>query len=266
MNRALRASISQPATQPDLATIVSSTGAVIRYSFYLLGAIVFGFIAFGAILVWNARTVIDVNDTPAFHLASSHLQRLPTTTQVISSGIYGRAEIRQYGQLYNRDVDFTVALIMPKNGTPMTRELGQQLRDIRPMRAARASFGTIYYDLDTRFGPVRATEMRVDSDGQWKQCLGFLSRLETFSVYFTGWYCDQSGAKPSPDRLACILDKLTLDKDLSSKEATAFLRERLQRGSLCSATPVSQTTDTRPRSYISSPQRWSTPQAQQRRY
>jgi hypothetical protein len=265
MDRALKASITEPLTRPAISTIVSGTGSVIRYTFYLFGAIVFGCIALTALLVWNSRTVI-LNEMPAFHLASGHLQRLSAATEVIASGTYGRAEVRQYGQLYDRDVDLTIALVTPKSGTPLNREFSQQLRDIRPMRTARVNFGTIFYDLETRFGPVRAAELRVDSDGQWKQCLGFLSRLETRAVYFTGWYCDQSGVKPSPDRLACMLDKLTLDKDLASKDATAFMRERMQRAPNCSATPVSQTSDTRSRSGISSPQRWSTPQAQQRRY
>jgi hypothetical protein len=80
-----------------------------------------------------------------------------------------------------------------------------------------------------------------------------------------GWFCDASGAKPSAATLACTLDRLTLDRDPDSKAANVFLRERLARPASCSAIPVSQTTDTRPRSGISSPQRWSTPSAQRGR-
>jgi len=247
----------------NVTTAVTGAAAVIRYSFYLFGAIVFGLIGLGTLTAWNAR-VVHIDVPPAFHLASPHLARLPVTGEVIGSGPFGRAEIRHYGHLYNRDVDLTIALIMPRKMTPLLRELGQQVRDIRPMRNARAMFGSTYFDIETRFGSVRATDLRVDSDGQWKQCLAFLSRFDTLSVYFTGWYCDASGAKPSAERLACMLDRLTLDKDLASKEAEAFLRERIARPGSCSATPVSQTTDTRARSRVSPPQNWSIPNANRR--
>ena len=139
-----------------------------------------------------------------------------------------------------------------------------QLTEISMLRRARMVFSSTYHDLDTRFGAVRATEMRVESDGQWKQCLSFASRFETTAVYFVGWFCDASGAKPSPDRLACILDKITLNKELASKEADDFMRAKIGKGALCSATPVSQTIDTRTYRKPQQPSNWSIPSAQRR--
>jgi len=265
------ASLSQPISRPDLTNAIGHVGTAIRYTFYSVGAIGFAIVG---LFFWSASSVFDyrvktVADSPAFHLSASHLQRLPVSSQILSSKFYGRMEIRQYGQLYDRDVDLTVALVMPPAGTPMLREFGRQLRDIRPMQTAQAVFGNFYFDIQTRFGPIRATDLRVHSDGQWKQCLAYLSRFESLSVYLTGWYCDASGAKPSAEKLACTLDKLTLDKDLASKEAEAFLRVRLSRPGSCSAEPVSQTTDVRSsydRRSISNPQRWSTPSSTYRRY
>ena len=57
--------------------------------------------------------------------------------------------------------------------------------------------------------------MRVDTDGRWKQCLAFRSRFDTAAVYLTGWYCDGSGSKPSPNALACVLDKLVIERELA---------------------------------------------------
>ena len=118
-----------------------------------------------------------------------------------------------------------------------------------------------HYDLENRFGEFRATEMRVDTDGRWKNCLAFRSRLDTAAVYFTGWYCDGSGAKPAAGALACMLDRLVLDADLASKEGD--MRARMARPPNCSAEPVTQTTDVRQRR-MSPPSRWSQPSAQQR--
>jgi hypothetical protein len=248
----------------EISTAFSHAGTAIRYSFYFIGAIVLAIIG---TVAWSMGSLLDyrvktVDDGPGFHLAAAHLQRLTASSHILTGRHYGRMEVRQYGQLYDRDVDLTVALIMPPKDTPMIREFGRQLRDIRPMGTARAAFGSTYFDIETRFGPIRATDLRVESDGQWKQCLAYLSRFDTRAVYLAGWYCDPSGAKPSAGQLACTLDKLTLDKDLASREADAFLRARLTRPGSCSAVPVSQTTDTRARGRVSAPQRWSTPSAQ----
>ena len=59
-----------------------------------------------------------------------------------------------------------------------------------------------------------------------------------------GWYCEANGARPSFSALACIIDQLALSKPLKSKEATAFITERMKRSPRCYAEPVSQTTDT----------------------
>jgi hypothetical protein len=254
-------------SRADLTKALPFAGAMIRYAFYLIGiAVIATFALIGVPIRAPQPAVTKVDEPPSFHLAASHLQRLPATSQILSHRYYGRMEVRHYGQLYDRDTDLTIAMFMPPKDTPMIREAGQQLRDIRPMSTARAVFGSSYFDLTTRFGAVRATELRVESDGQWKQCLAYLSRFDTSAVYITGWYCDASGAKPSAGQLACTLDKLMLDQELASKEADAFLRQRIARPASCLAIPVAQTTDIRSRGGVSSPQRWSTPNAQQRRY
>ena len=72
------------------------------------------------------------------------------------------------------------------------------LRDVRAgARDQQGNFAqTCAWADEARFGEYRATEMRVDADGRWKQCLAFRSRLQTATVYLTGWYCDGSGSKP----------------------------------------------------------------------
>ena len=112
--------------------------------------------------------------------------------------------------------------------------------------SAGAAFSNTFYDLQTRFGPARAQEFRVDADGRRKLCLAYLSRFETPAVYLKGWYCETSGAKADPYELACDLDSLVLDASLASVDADAFLRERMKRPKACSGAPVTRTTDTRP--------------------
>ena len=112
---------------------------------------------------------------------------------------------------------------MPPKGIGMGTQFVQDLTDVNLLRLKRAIIMTqTHYDLDTRFGEYRATEMRVDTDGRWKQCLAYRSRLETASVYLTGWYCDGSGSKPSASSLACILDKLVIERELAVEGGRYF--------------------------------------------
>jgi hypothetical protein len=240
-------------------------GVVIRYAFYVVGALVLGLIGIGILSIWGVvPKAIDA--PPAFRITAGEFASKPTSGHVLSSSRLGRAEVLQYGQLYNRGSDLAVALVMPPKGIGMGTQLVQDLTDVNLLRLKRSMImSQTNYDLDTRFGEYRATEMRVDTDGRWKQCLAYRSRFDTAAVYLTGWYCDGSGSKPSANALACILDKLVIDRELASKEADTFLRGRMSKAGYCQAGPVTQTTDTGHRG-VSPPWRWSQPSATYRRY
>jgi hypothetical protein len=252
-------------TTAGAVPVLAVAGVVIRYSFYAIGALVLGAIGLGIMSVWNFVPK-PVDSPPAFRIAASEFASKPASGHVVTGSRFGRAEVLQYGQLNNRNTDLAVALIMPPKGIGMGTQFIQDLTDVNLLRAKRPMILTqTHYDLDTRFGEYRATEMRVDTDGRWKQCLAYRSRFETAVVYITGWYCDGSGSRPSPNALACILDKLVIERELASKEADTFFRARMTKSALCQASPVTQTTDTGHRG-MSPPSRWSQPSATYRRY
>jgi hypothetical protein len=240
---------------------ISVVGTLIRYGFYAVGTLVIGGIGLVVLSAWNWLPAA-VNEAPAFRISSPSLAQLPISGHVVTSGL-GRIEVRQYGRLHSREQDVAVVMVMPRKGIGMGTEFVQDLRNINLLRGARAMLMPTHYDLQTRFGDFRATEMRVDTDGRWKNCLAFRSRLDSPSVYFTGWYCDGSGTKPGAQALACMLDRLVLDADIASKEANGFLRGRMTRAAYCSAEAVTQTSDTGQRR-TTSPSRWSQPTAAQR--
>jgi hypothetical protein len=242
---------------------LSIAGAFIRYGFYAVGAIVLGIIGIGILSVWK-MVPKAVDDPPAFRITDGEFANKPVSGHIISSRL-GRAEVRQYGQLHSRGSDLAVVMVIPPRGIGMGTQLVQDLNEANLLRLKRAIMTQTHYDLDNRFGEFRATEMRVDTDGRWKQCLAYRSRLETASVYFIGWYCDGSGARPAASSLACTLDKLVLERELASKEADSFLRERMTKSAFCQAAPVTQTTDTGHRG-VSPPSRWSQPSALRRSY
>jgi hypothetical protein len=243
--------------------VLAVAGAVIRYSFYAIGALVLGGIGLSIMSVWKIVPQ-PVDAAPAFRIAAGEFASKPTSGHVVTSSRFGRA--LQYSQLNNRNTDLAVALIMPPKGFGMGTQLIQDLADVNLLRLKHPMMMTqTHHDLDTRFGEFRATEMRVDTDGRWKQCLAYRSRFETASVYLTGWYCDGTGNRPSSNALACILDKLVIERELTSKDADAFMRGRMAKAGHCQASPVTQTTDTGHRG-VSPPSRWSQPSAQYRQY
>lgn len=233
----------------------------------VFGVIFMGFSSlFGGETWWESMTPKPVDAPPAFRISAGEFAGKTATGHVAASTRLGRAEVVQYGQLNNRGSDLAVVLVMPPKGIGMGTQFAQDLIDINLLRLKRSiSMSETNYDLDTRFGEYRATEMRVDADGRWKQCLAFRSRLETAVVYLTGWYCDGSGSKPSPNSLACLLDKLVLERELAVKDADIFMRGRMTKAARCQAAPVTQTTDTGYRR-VSPPSRWSQPSATYRSY
>jgi hypothetical protein len=242
---------------------LSIAGAFIRYGFYAIGAVVLAMVGIGALSMWKLVPK-PIDAPPAFRIAAGEVTTKPASGHVISSSRLGRAEVRQYGQLHNRTTDLAVVLVMPPKGYGMGAHLVQDLREVNLLRMKRAQMTQNNFDIDTRFGEYRATEMRVDTDGRWKQCLAYRSRFDTASVYLFGWFCDGSGNRPAASTLACILDRLVIERQLASKEADAFLRERMAKPALCQAAPVTQTTDIRNRRGVSPPSRWSQPNALRR--
>ena len=236
---------------------ISIAGNLIKYGFYTIGMLVLGIIGLGIMSLWKIPPKpIDV--PPAFRTTAQGLSRLPVTGHLLSSSLIGRAEVRQYGRLTNRDIDLAVVLFMPPKGVGMGTEFVQDLRTLNLLKMTRMSMTQTHYDMDTRFSEFCGTEMRVDTDSRWKQCIAFRSRFDSPSVYVAGWYCDATGTKPSADAVACMLDKLVLDKELDSKEADTFLREKMTKRANCMGSPVTQTTATGSRR-VSSPYRWSQP-------
>lgn len=231
----------------SIANAASTANAVVRFLFYFLGLLVFGAIAYFLLSVWNAWPQVR-GISPAFSIPEPKLSRLNMTSRVITS--FGdRAEMRQYGQPHDRDTDLTAIMVLPRDSAQIhTRTFAAEIGELRPIPRGAYAQASIYYDLETRFGPIRATEFTAATDGRAKLCIAWLTRFETAAVYLKGWFCEASGARPSFQELACMLDKLVLDRNLSSKEATAFLRERMKRPPRCSADPVSQSVDTRARS------------------
>jgi hypothetical protein len=252
----------------NVVSVARNAATLIRFAFYTAGLLAFGLISysisnvFGAVSFYSVKTVDEV---PSFRLVDGELARLPMQTKVTGGGSIGRIETRHYGQPHDRNTNLTVTLtISPKVETGMSSMFAEVRNSVASAAfASMSTYGSMRHDLETRFGPVHAAETRITADGLIKPCLAFKSRFATEAVRLEGTYCEATGAKPSPHRLACILDGLVLDARLASTQADAFLRGRMAQRPYCTSTPVSQTMDTQYNS-VSPPSRWSAPSANRR--
>jgi hypothetical protein len=245
----------------QFSSAVSAAGLAVRYAFYFFGMIVFGIIAFVMIWLWSNRVQV-VEDKPAFRITDGSFARLPVSSDIVTSAQLGRVEVMQYGLLQNSALYLTVAISFPPSSGSLARH-ALDLSTTRLLRDVQYQTLSTHYDLETRYGPVHAVEMRIQTDGRWKQCLAFNSRFDTRALTLAGWTCDATGTKPGSDALACALDKLVIDKELPTREADAYVRSRMTRPATCASRPVTQTFDTGSRP-VSPPSRWSQPSARTR--
>ncbi|MBK5959399.1 hypothetical protein CCR97_14455 [Rhodoplanes elegans] len=227
-----------------VGAVVSTAGVMIRYGFYLVGLLVLGLI--GLVILWvSSFQVTRSDDQPSFRLADPSLERLGGRGLVATSRGIGRVEIRQYGNVLARDQDLTVALVQAPSNWFGETDFRGEMRTMPVARQFSGQFGRNHWDLETRYGDLRAVDATFFSDGLRKPCFVFLSRFSTTAVYLKGWYCEADGSRPSAARLACLIDRLVLDRALPAKDADAFLRARMVNSPRCSASPLVQTTDPR---------------------
>ncbi|MDZ4367460.1 MAG: hypothetical protein U0987_10620 [Afipia sp.] len=231
-------------------SISTHAGRAVRYSFYIAGTAAFALIAVAILRVSSFFSPpSSVSSKASFQINAPELTRLSSTANAARfSG--GWQNVLQYGQVYDRNTDFTLVINMPSSpDTPVVRDYSSEMSSLRPLlRTAYTGMGraTTYYDLETRFGPVRAANFQINSDGQIKLCVSYLSRFDTTAVYLKGWYCEASGARPNFHTLACMIDRISVKGVLPTAAAQTFFEERMKRSPRCTAEPVSQTTDTRP--------------------
>lgn len=236
--------------QHRISTIGNYAGTTVRYAFYAVGTVVLAMIGIVLAQVWGFfNQPSRVSATGALQIASPDLARLPTSGNTAKFNA-GWQEVLQYGQIHDRDTDFTLVATMPgKPDVPVVRDYSSEMSSLRPLLRSVHYFGapSTYYDLETRFGPMRAANFQINADGRTKLCVSYLSRFDTTALYLKGWLCEASGARPNVHGLACMLDRITLKGALPSAAAQGFVEERMKRPARCLAEPVSQTTDTRPR-------------------
>lgn len=240
-------------SRSDVRVAAQAANSMVRFFFY--GAGIFAFVVMGLLAHWIWSRLpyshAAAKAQPAFEFAANSLSGRPQIRKA-ENNIYGWVESLQYGQLYDRDVDMTVLMVVPSESRQhLTRDYYSEIAALRPIagRSHRigGSSGVTFYDLETRFGELRASEFSISADGRTKLCISYLSRFESPAFFLKGWYCEANGARPNFREVACIIDKLALNGKLPSADATGFIKERMKRSQRCTAEPVTQTTDNSPR-------------------
>ncbi len=214
-----------------LSTVSSYAGKAVRYSFYIAGTVVFALIAVAVVRVSSFFSQPTIVSTKAsFQITSSDFARLSSTSSSAKFNA-GWQEVLQYGRIHDRDTDFTLVVNMPTDpDTPAVRDYSSEMSSLRPLlRTTYMGATTNYYDLETRFGPVRAASFQANSDGRTKLCVSYLSRFDYDGRLPQGRLCEANGARPNFHALACVLDRVTLKGALPTAAAQSFFEERMKR-------------------------------------
>ena len=236
-------------SRSNIEVAANAAGSFVRLVFYAVAIFALLFVGLVSTWIWNrlppSRESVKVQ--PAFEVRTNSLASRPAVRKA-ENWPQGWTETLQYGQLHDRDVDMTVVMVVPKESYQgLTRNYASEIGSLRPIAGRFYQSNTTFYDLETRFGSIRASAFSFNADGRTKLCISYLSRFDTPAVYLKGGYCEANGARPSYSAVACVLDQLVLGRPLPSAEATSFMTERMKLPAKCSSEPVTQTTDTSPR-------------------
>jgi len=194
-------------------------------------------------------------DPAVVRFSDPNISRLHTRSFIAENGVIGHGEIRQYGLLDDPNRDVTLIMVIPPAGQSLARDFVTEVRSLDLLRNAAHAAMTRSYEVQTRFGLYQAADLQIDMVGRWKDCLAFMSRFETNSIYIKGWYCDDVGNKPKAEKLACVLDSVVIDRALESASATAFMREHSARPGFCGA--VDRGEDHGVRALTALPSQWT---------
>jgi hypothetical protein len=230
----------------QIGETLAIAGTTIRYVYMLVGIVVS---AVAASILWRGASFLSYltpSTTVPVEITVPDLARLKPASRAWKSGMGTLQEV-SYGRIYDRDTDFKLVVVMPSQTMQASVwNFMSELHDMREISNARYSYPPTFYDLETRFGPIRATHFTMEVDGRAKLCMAYVSRFETSSLVYKGWFCEANGARPNPNALACMLDRLAIKGKLPSEDAQAFLDTKTKKPGRCTADPVSQTVDTRP--------------------
>lgn len=230
----------------QIGETLAYAGTTIRYLYMLVGIAMF---AITSSIMWKGASFFSYltpSSTAPVEISVPDLARLKPVSKAWQNGM-GTLEEVTYGRVYDRDTDFKLVVVMPSASMQASVwNFMSEVRDMREISSARYDYPQTFYDLETRFGPIRATHFSMEVDGRAKLCMAYVSRFETGSLVYKGWFCEANGARPNPFTLACMLDRMSIKGKLPSADAQAFLDTKIKKPGHCSADPVSQTVDTRP--------------------
>lgn len=229
----------------QITETLAFAGTTIRYLYMLVGIAVF---AITASVMWRGASFLSYLTPSAatpVEITVPDLARLKPVSKAWQNGMGTLQEV-SYGRVYDRDTDFKLVVVMPSQSMQASAwNFMSELRDMREIYNARYAYPQTFYDMETRFGPIRSTHFQMEVDGRAKLCMAYVSRFETGSLTYKGWFCEANGARPNPNALACMLDRLVIKGKLPSADAQAFLDTKIRKPGHCTADPVSQTVDTR---------------------
>jgi hypothetical protein len=146
-------------------------------------------------------------EKPALSLDQTSFAGQPTEGAVYVHRDGSRNDWIRSGGLPLASPNITFSIVRQHRAKPLIWNVVRNLESIDELRMVQHSYRPIYYALNTRFGELRGVEFDVTADGVRKTCVGFHKPLSNL-VFAKGFVCAPDSADATPERVACLIDRI----------------------------------------------------------
>jgi hypothetical protein len=177
-------------------------------------------------------------EKPALSLDQTSFAGQPTQGAVYVHRDGSRNDWIRSGGLPLASPNITFSIVRQHRAKPLIWNVIRNLESIDELRMVQHSYRPVYYALSTRFGELRGVQFDVTADGVRKYCVGFHKPLSNL-VFAKGFVCAPDSVDATPERVACLIDRIRLATPADEEAMKASLEPDEARP--CGATALDPT-------------------------
>lgn len=218
-------------------SVLGATGRVAmgtaRFLFLALGALVFLLVLLVA--WWISRHVPTIGTgKPAIAWGVEALAAVGASPLVATHPSRGREEGWLFGGPGTGQA-FAAMVLAERSDSGHPFSLNSPIFwQFEPLRALRPVIGGPHYDMTTRWGRFTGRDLVYrENDGRMRICIAFRNAFETAEFALGGFYCAPGQQTADAGPLACMIDRLQLQKAERTSPALTYLSARAANAPLC---------------------------------
>lgn len=223
--------------RPQTLSVLNATGraamGTARFMFLALGALVFLVILLVAWWIFRHIPTIGTG-RPAISWSIDALASVSASPLITTHPTRGREEGWLFGGPGTGQAFAAMVLAeRSDDGRPFSLN-SPVFWQFEPLRAVRPMIGGPHYDMTTRWGRFTGRDLIYrENDGQYRTCIVFRNAFETAEFAVGGFYCAAGRQTADAGPVACMIDRLELQKTERASPALSYLAARAGATALC---------------------------------